>query len=432
MNEDAPSVSRRTAVWVLFLLFLANVLNAGDRGLLGVVTEQVRGELSLSDTQMSLANGLFFTVFNLVGGLFLSRMIDRGNRTRILALGIAGWSIATAATGLATDFATLAIARIGVGIGEATAFPAAMSLIPDLFRAQARGRAVAVFQSSAFIGIVGGTIAAGVLAAAIGWRAMFFWAGGVGVVLALVMLATAKEPARGRDARPAAPAGTFADLSQGLLRLWQVPGLARLVVGYGIAGMLTAVLAAWAPAFLQRSHGVPLEQVGVAIGPAVGIGGITGTLFAGFLADAVRRRTGSAHATLWIPTLTMPLAVPCVLGFAFLPSLSLAMASAALMNFLLACAIIPSISFAVDSAAAGDRGLTATVMLAASGLIGSTLGPFIVGVLSDYLHPTLGEESLRYGIAFMAAAPLFGTAFIVAARSATVRAQAPAADGPVP
>lgn len=423
MSDDAPSVSRRTALWALCLLFLANVLNTGDRGLLGVVTEQVRGELSLSDTQMSLANGLFFTVFNLVGGLFLARMIDRGNRTRILALGIAGWSVATAATGLATDFATLAIARIGVGIGEATAFPAAMSLIPDLFRAQARGRAVAVFQSSAFIGIVGGTIAAGVLAAAIGWRAMFFWAGGVGVVLALVMLATATEPARGTDAKPAAPVGTFADLSQGLLRLWHAPGLAHLVFGYGIAGMLTSVLAAWGPAFLQRSHGVPLAQVGVAIGPAVGIGGITGTLFAGFLADAVRRRTGTPNATLWIPIVTLPLSVPCVLGFAFLPSLSLAMTSAALMNFLLACAIIPSINFAVGTAAPGDRGLTATVMLAAAGLIGSTLGPFIVGVLSDYLHPTLGEESLRYGIAVMAAAPLVGTAFLVAARVATLRAQ---------
>ena len=419
MSEDGPSVSRRTAVWSLLLLFLANVLNTGDRGLLGVVTEPVRVELLLSDTQMSLANGLFFTVFNLVGGLFLSRLIDRGNRMRILAFGIAGWSIATAATGLATGFATLAIARIGVGIGEATAFPAAMSLIPDLFRAQSRGRAVAVFQSAVFIGIVGGTVAAGVLAAAIGWRAMFFWAGGVGVALALVMLVTGTEPARGKDAKPAAPAGTFADLAQGLLRLWHAPGLAWLVIGYGIAGMLTAVLSAWGPAFLQRSHGVPLAQVGVVIGPAVGLGGIAGTLVAGFLADAVGRRSGSARATLWIPIVTMPLSVPCVLGFAFLPSLTATMTSAAVMNFLLACAIIPSINFAVGTASPGDRGLTATVMLAASGLIGGTLGPFIVGVLSDYLKPTIGMESLRYGVAMMAAAPLVGTAFIVAAKRST-------------
>ncbi|MBN9507017.1 MAG: MFS transporter [Altererythrobacter sp.] len=430
MNEDAPSVSRRTAVWVLFLLFLANVLNTGDRTLLGVVTEEVRSDLLLSDTQMSLANGLFFTVFNLVGGLFLSRMIDRGNRTRILVFGIIGWSVATAATGLANNFTTLAIARIGVGLGEATAFPAAMSLIPDLFRAQASGRAVAVFQSSAFIGIVGGAIMAGVLAAMAGWRTMFFWAGGVGVVLALVMLVTTTEPSRGSGGgRPALSVGTFPDLWEGLCRLWGEPGLARLVVGYGIAGMLTAVLAAWGPAFLQRSHGVPLAQVGVVIGPAVGIGGIAGTLFAGFLADTVRRRAGSADAILWIPTITMPLSVPCVLGFAFLPSLSLTMASAALMNFLLACAIIPSINFAVDKAAPGDRGLTATVMLASAGLIGSTLGPFIVGVLSDYLSAALGEESLRYGIAVMAAAPPIGTLFIFAAKRSAANGQALALEG---
>jgi MFS family permease len=93
------------------------------------------------------------------------------------------------------------------------------------------------------------------------------------------------------------------------------------------------------------------------------------------------------------------------------------------MNFLLACAIIPSINFAVGTASPGDRGLTATVMLAASGLIGGTLGPFVVGVLSDYLHPTLGAESLRYGIAVMAAAPLVGTGFVVAARNSTMRSR---------
>ena len=90
MSEADRTISRRTAGWTLFLLFLSNILNVADRTLLGVVTEQVRTDLALSDTQMSLANGLFFTLFNLVGGLFLSRLIDRGNRKRILAFGIAG------------------------------------------------------------------------------------------------------------------------------------------------------------------------------------------------------------------------------------------------------------------------------------------------------------------------------------------------------
>ncbi|MGX7894935.1 MFS transporter [Tsuneonella sp. HG222] len=424
--NDTQEITRRTASWTLFLLFLSNVLNAADRTLLGVVTEQVRTDLALSDTQMSLANGLFFTLFNLLGGLFLSRLIDRGNRKRILAFGIAAWSLATAATGLAQDFTSLALARVVVGIGEATAFPAAMSLIPDLFRPQARGRAVAIYQSSAFVGIVGGTIAAGILAAALGWRAMFFWAGGVGVLLAVLVLATAHEPARGDAEQPTAGLGTFADLKEGLLRAWHTTGLATLVTGYGIAGMLTAVLAAWGPAFLQRSHGVPLAQVGVAIGPAVGLGGIAGTLFAGFVADVVRRRTSSIHSVLWIPMISLPLSVPFVLGFAFLPTMPLAMASAGCMNFLLACAIIPCINFAVDNAKPFDRGLTATVMLAASGLIGGGLGPFIVGVISDWLAPTLGPGGLRYGIATMAAAPLFAAVLIAVTFRAQGRARSAA------
>jgi len=159
--------------WALAVLFLVNVFNQGDRMLFGVVVEPIRRDLSLSDTQLSLVGGLFFVLFNLVAGLFLARAIDRGNRVRILALGVVVWSLATAALGLAQGFWTLAAARVAVGVGEATAFPAVMSLIPDLFRAEARGRAVAVFQSSSFVGIVGGTVVAGVLGAALGWRSMF-------------------------------------------------------------------------------------------------------------------------------------------------------------------------------------------------------------------------------------------------------------------
>src|SRR6185437_2620614 len=139
---------------ILFLLFLANVLNVGDRMLLGVVTEPVRHDLSLSDTEMALANGLLFVLFNLIAGLLIARLVDRGNRVRILTIGIVAWSLSTAATGLAQNFSELALARLGVGIGEATAFPAVMSLIPDLFRPQVRGTAIGVFQSSSFVGIV--------------------------------------------------------------------------------------------------------------------------------------------------------------------------------------------------------------------------------------------------------------------------------------
>lgn len=414
MTRTAAETGRGAASWTLFVLVLANVFNVGDRTLLGVVTEPVRIELALSDTELSLANGFLFVVFNLVAGLFIARLVDVGNRKRILTLGIAGWSIATAATGLAEDFPTLALARIGVGIGEATAFPAAMSLIPDLFRPDARGRAVAVFQSSNMIGVVGGTILAGVLAASMGWRAMFIICGVAGVVLAAVTLLTIREPER-KQAHRDGGKSYLAELLAACRRVCAIPGFGSLTLAFGTSAMIGAVLGAWGPAFLQRSHGVPLAQVGLVIGPAVGIGGILGTLFSGVLADWLVCRRGVVADMLRVPLFALPLAAPFTAGFVMAPTLVLTMASAFAMNFLLSCAVPPCVNYAVTSADPGDRAVTSTIMLAATGLIGGALGPFIVGLLSDTFAAKLGEESLRYAIGALIVTPLLATGFLLMA-----------------
>jgi len=417
MSSARGPVSTGAACWTLFILFLTNVFNVGDRTLLGVVTEPVRLELSLSDTEISLASGFLFVVFNLVGGLFISRFIDFGNRKRILALGLAGWSIATAATGLAQDFGTLAAARIGVGIGEATAFPAAMSMIPDLFRQDARGKAVGVFQSSGMIGVVGGTIIAGLLAAAFGWRTMFLICGAAGVVLAFVLLLTVREPPR--DVTQVRSGSRWADMQAAFARAFRLPGFTSLALAFGITGIIGAVLGAWAPAYLQRSFDVPLAQVGLVIGPAVGIGGVAGTLLSGALADWLVRRRGHAVDMLRVPLVALPLAAPFTAGFVMAPTVGYAMASAAAMNFCLTCAVPPCINFAINQAHPNDRGITATIMLAATGLIGGGFGPFMVGALSDILAPQYGAESLRYAIAATILTPLLAVAFLVVAMRRT-------------
>jgi MFS family permease len=412
-RQRVPSV---VAGWTLFLLFLANVLNVGDRMLLGVVTEPVRHDLALSDTEMALANGLLFVLFNLIAGLFIARLVDRGNRVRILTIGIAVWSISTAGTGLAHNFAELAAARLGVGVGEATAFPAVMSLIPDLFRPQVRGTAIGVFQSSSFVGIVGGTILAGVVAAALGWRPMFIVCGAAGVVLATVVMLTVREPDREESPDTTGDAGRWlAGMAAGLRRVIQVPGFVPLALGFGVSAMMGAVLGAWGPAFLQRSHGVALREVGIVIGPAVGIGGLVGTLVSGAIADRLARMRGSVSAMLRLPLVALPLSTPFMAGFIFAPTLLVTMLCAAGMNFLLSCAFVPCINYAVARIGAGDRALISTVMLAASGLIGGALGPFIVGALSDGLAPQFGAESLRYALSAMIASPLLATAFLIAA-----------------
>lgn len=411
------------APWTLFVLFLTNVFNVGDRLLLGVVAEPVRGELGLSDTQLALANGLLFMLFNLVAGLLLTRVVDRGFRKRILVLGLVGWSLATAATGLAQDFTTLAIARIGVGIGEATSFPVAMSMIPDLFRTEARGKAVSVFQSSGIVGTVLGTLFAGLLAGSLGWRAMFGVCGAAGLAMALVLALTVDEPRRSGSPSPAR-SNYFADLLSACGRVIAMPGFVPLALAFGISAMTGAVLGAWGPAFLQRSHDVSLAEIGVTIGVPMGIGGLFGTLLSGVLSDWLVKRRGRADAMLQVPLLTLPLGGLATAAFVAAPTMPLIMASVLAINLCMCCAVPPFVNYAITHSDPGDRAVTSTIMLAATGLLGGALGPFVVGAASDALVVELGRESLRYSIGVLALAPFLACAFLLAAMAKTRAAPA--------
>ena len=396
---------RPAAGYSLFLLFMANLLNVADRALLGIVVDPVKADLGLNDAQISIVSGLAFVLFNLVVGIWIARWVDRGNRKYILILGITLWSVATALTGLAQGFASLAVTRILVGVGEATAFPVAISMIADLFAPSRRPRAVGLFQASIFVGVVVGSIAAGVLAAAHGWRAMFLICGAAGLLLVLVMLPTMREPARGRfdAAAPPAPGGT--GFLQALLHLIRLPGFALLSLGTGVGSMAGAVLPVWAPTFLLRSHDVALADVGALIGPAVGLGGVAGTIVAGLLASRFAARRGSEVHGLIVPLIALPIAAPFFAIFCFAPSLLMTMLAAAVMNFLLSSCLGPCIASAIALSPPTSRAVSSTLMLAASGIIGAALAPLIVGVTSDALAPGLGTESLRYAMATMMVTP---------------------------
>jgi MFS family permease len=401
-----PGERRWAPGYCLFLLFLANLLNVADRALLGIVVDPVKADLGLSDAQISIVSGLAFVLFNLVVGIWIARWVDRGNRKWILILGIVLWSAATAMTGLAQGFASLAVTRMLVGVGEATAFPVAISMIADLFAPARRPRAIGIFQSSIFVGVVLGSIGAGVLAAAHGWRAMFVICGSVGLLLALAMALTMREPARGQFDQPGSPSAPApADMLAGLLHLLRLPGFALLSLGTGIGSMAGGVLPVWAPTFLLRSHGVALADVGALIGPAVGIGGVTGTIASGLLASRFAARRGSEVDGLIVPLIAMPLAVPFFLLYCFAPSLVVTMVAAAVMNFLLSSGTGPCIAAAIALSPPHTRALSSTLMLASSGIIGAAFAPLIVGLLSDALAPSYGAESLRYAMATITFTP---------------------------
>jgi MFS family permease len=410
--ETAPR-SALVAAYALTLLFLANMFNYADRALLGIVIEPIRKELMLSDTQISVISGVAFSLFYLIAGVAIARWVDRGNRRLILVLGVALWSAATAATTLAHGFTSLALTRMLVGIGEATVFPVAMSLLADLYPGPKLTRSVSIFQVSAGVGIVIGSVLAGVLAAAHGWRTMFEMFGAAGLVLVLLIALTMRPTTRTvTDTAPMTVAGTFKSVKD----ILSVPGLALLALGYGLSDMMLASLPVWAPAFLLRSHGVELADVGAFVGPPAMLGAIAGNILSGLLATRLIQRSGNRWAGLIVPIIALPLAVPAYALFLFATPIPLVLGGVAVMNFMLACAVGACIALAVSLVPASQRGLTSTLILIIQTLVSFALGPLIIGIASDALKPIYGEESLRYALAVMLAAPLAASLLIWIAR----------------
>ena len=405
----APSAGY--ANYVLGMLFVVNVFNIVDRSIMGLLVDPVKNEMALTDTQMSLLTGFAFVSFYLVFGIFIARIADRGSRRLLLAAGIAIWSLMTALTGLAQDFTTLVIARIGVGIGEAACFPVAMSLIGDFFPSEKRPRAVSIFQASQYVGIVGGLVLIGWLAEYYGWRTAFIVVGLPGLLVAALFYATVRDPERGRhDAvAPEAPA-KFGRAMASILGNGPLVALI-FVMGFGTMGIVT--LASWSPPFLQRIHGLSVGEVGSVVGPAVGLPGIIGTVGGGILASWLARRTGRAGAALLVPLVGLFLAAPAFTLFVFADALPFAIAGLALGNMCVSTVFGPPVAVALSIAPPQLRALTSSVLLVVQSLIGAGLGPFIVGRTSDALAAELGVESLRYALIVVPVAPLIAATMLV-------------------
>ena len=339
------------------------------------------------------------------------------------------WSTATGLTGYAQGFASLALARVFVGVGEATVFPVAMSLISDFFSSDRRPRAVSIFQSSSMLGVVAGSILAGVLAQHHGWRMTFVYLGFSGLAVALLVLLTLRLPQRGRFEAPDRIVPRADNFAQAFATLSRIPGFLMLALGYGLAGMSVAVLPTWAPAFLQRSHGVSLEQVGKLIGPPIGLGGITGVILSGILATWLIKRSGRPSSGLLVTVCALPLAAPFFAGFLFLPTLPHAILSVGFANLFLSSTFGPVVALGISIAPPSVRAQGSMVMLLAQSLIGAALAPFVVGAISDLIAPTLGTESLRFALSVIVLTPIVAPiVLLLAYRRIRAREQSAAAD----
>lgn len=399
--------------WALGLLTAVSFFNYMDRMVLAVLLEPIKAELGLSDGQLGLLSGLAFAAFYATLGIPLARLADRTARVPLLAACVALWSLMTAATGAARGFGTLFAARMGVGVGEAGCVPAAHSLIGDYMPGPRRALGVSIFQAGGLAGLSGGLMITGVLADHFGWRGALSSVGLAGLPLALLIWLTLREPVR----LGSVPAASSEPAGQALRALLARPALRHLVLALSIGGFGTYGLTQWIPAFFIRVHGLSLTQIGLWSGTASGVGGVLGVMLGGWLGARLLPR--DPRWELWIPAIAYGGSAPLYAAVFLSPSPWIAIAIKLAATFLAASGGGVALS-AIQSFAEPHRRATAvSLTLFLSSLLGLGLGPWLVGVASDLLAPSLGRESLRYALLISTAALLWaGLHFLLSARTA--------------
>ena len=386
---------RGTRNYVLAVLTLVYVFNFIDRQILVILQESIKAEMGLSDTQLGLLSGITFALFYTIMGIPIARWADRANRRNIIALSLTVWSGMTALCGMAQGYVQLALARVGVGIGEAGGSPPAHSIISDYFPRSERGRALSIYSAGIYVGIMLGYLAGGWANQYFGWRMTFLIVGLPGLAIALLVRFTITEPARGLS-EASESAAKSPPLPEALAILWSYPSFRYFSIASGLTAFMGYGIGNFTPSFLARSHGLSSGEIGTILGLMSGGAGVLGTFLGGFLADRLSVR--GMHWYGWVPAFGLFLGTPVrLLGF-MSGDLTTAVAAMAAGLVLDTLYLGPTIAACHGLVGPRMRALTSSILFFVLNLIGLGLGPLFVGGMSDYLEPAYGTDSLRYAI----------------------------------
>jgi len=413
---------------IVGILTAAYFISYVDRSILSLLVEPIKRSLQISDTQVGLLQGAAFGVFFMLMTIPIGWLADRGNRVRLIALGIAFWSIMTVLCGVCSNFAQLFLARMGVAVGEATLTPTGPSLISDNFPPEWRTLPMSLYGLGALLGGGGALVAGGALAGLVSgpggipllggglfkpWQLIFFAVGLPGLLLSLLFF-LAKEPQR-RDYKRTE--GTLHELAEALKSR-------RAIIMPHFAGVCffqfyASAFLTWLPAFFMRVHGWSIGDIGVKYG-VVHLGfGIAGALVGGSFARVLWHR-GFRDANLLTGAICFGgMTIPAVLG----PLVSSAIASALLLGLTIGFAQAPA---GANIAAIQEilpnhlRARVTAIYYAAMALSGSTFGPLLVGLMNDHLFT--GELSIAKSMSLTAllTLPPSSVLLFIAARRRTV------------
>ena len=397
---DATDTSHRITPayrrYALILLVLAYTSSHIDRNIVGILIEPIKADLMLSDTQMGFLSGIAFALFYATLGIPIAVFADRSNRRNIIAWSIAIWSAMTAVCGTAQSFWQLAIARVGVGIGEAGSGPSSHSMIADLYPREKRSSAMSIYALGVYFGIMLGFLIGGFVAEWWGWRAAFFIVGAPGLLIALLVRYTMIEPPRGfADGVKPPPLGKV-NVRAGFASLWNVRTTRHVVCGVTLTALVGYGTIVWAPAFLIRSHGLTPSQVGMFLGPVMGIVGGLGAYLGGMLADHLAAKDARWNA--WIVGIAKMLSIPFICAFYLVDNTYVALAFYMPAAFLGAFYLGPSFGMIQSLTPLRSRALASAIMLFILNLFGLGFGPQLIGIASDVMRVWFESDSLRYAL----------------------------------
>ena len=377
------------------LLLLVNILNFVDRQLPFILIDSIKAELRFSDSQIGVMAGLAFALVYSFASLPLAQAADRWSPRWVLTLSLGVWSGMTALSGLATSFAHLLLARIGVAASEAGATPSSHAIISRLVAPERRAVALAVFSLGVPIGSMIGLVLGGWINDVAGWRTAFFFVGAPGLMLAVIARLALPR-------LPPVPGGSEgqAGFQAALRALAALPAFRWMAAGSAFYACGSYAINVFAAAFLMRVHHVSTAEAGLRMGLVFGVGGLIGTFLGGVLGDRLSRRDPSWRQT--VPAIGQWLSLPTALLAWLAPDVNVATGALALSY--LAGLLYFAPTFAALQAMISDnmRATASAVLLFCLTLVGSSVGPLAVGAISDVLARSTGAHSLRYALCAMA------------------------------
>ena len=389
-GDALPGLGYRS--YFLLMMVLVSACVVAERYTLVVMVEPIRHDLHLSDTQIGMVKDFALAIVYILAVIPLAHLSDRMSRKRIVAAAALIWSLSVMLCSAARGFWVMLLGRAGIGLGEGAFTPPSQAWIADLFPPKQRGTALSIFLLGASLGTFAGPALGGWAAHEYGWRNALLLASIPGFVLVPLIWFTL------RDVRPGLADGSpavvnlerrpFRDVARELMSIRTYP---LLVVTSGLNALLTVGMVSWAPAFMERTHGMPARVAGLQMGGALFAGSLIGHLCGGPLADLLGRR--NLRWYLWIPMASG--AGATLVGWLILtgpPGRVFPLFGLQLLMGGLSAA--PLMAVVTGLAPVSSRATAVAILMVTINVIGLGGGPVIVGWLSDMLRPAYGEQSL--------------------------------------